>query len=239
MTTKPAVDYFSLRHPLRGLASRVSARVRKGFFTLFMEVMRPGRESRILDVGVTPDRSLPESNFFERLYPYKDRVTATGVEDASFLEARYPGMRFLLADGTALPFRDAAFDIVFCSAVVEHVGERSRQIALVREILRVGRRFFITTPNRRFPVEFHTIFPLIHWLPRSAHQRILRALGMEFWSRTENLNLLTPASFLALFPPGSQVSLHRHRLLGLPSNLIAYGGSVHRAGGPERCRDGE
>jgi SAM-dependent methyltransferase len=223
--TPKAIDYFSLGHPLRVLTSRVSARVREELFAFFLEVMQPTAESQVLDVGVTPDESLVESNFFERLYPYKDRVIATSIEDASFLEGNYPGLRFVMADGMALPFKDAAFDIVFCSAVMEHVGSRDRQRIFVQELLRVGKRFFITTPNRQFPMEFHTILPVIHWLPQPVHQKILRGLGMEFWSLTENLNLLTASTFMALFPSADEVTLYEHRLLGLPSNLVAYGES--------------
>ncbi len=59
----------------------------------------------------------------------------------------------------------ASFDVVFSNAVIEHVGDRERQEALVREALRVGRRVFVTTPNRWFPIEVHTRLPFVHWLP--------------------------------------------------------------------------
>ena len=63
------------------------------------------------------------------------------------------------------PFDDGSFDVVFSNAVIEHVGDRERQGQLVREALRVGRRVFLTTPNRWFPVEVHTRLPFVHWLP--------------------------------------------------------------------------
>ncbi|MCJ7830433.1 MAG: hypothetical protein MUP74_03500, partial [Desulfobacterales bacterium] len=116
-----------------------------------------------------------------------------------------------------------AFDIVFCSAVIEHVGDRRHQRRFLWELLRVARRFFILTPNRFYPIEFHTFLPLLHWLPAAQYQPVLRLLGMHFWSRTENLNLLTPHTLRTLFPAGSSVAIRRQTLLGLPSNLIAYG----------------
>jgi len=84
-----AIDYFSLGHPLRGIASRISFHTRKKIFSLFVKIMHPTSLSRILDVGVTPDQTLPESNFFEKFYPHKDRLVATSIEDASFLEKEY------------------------------------------------------------------------------------------------------------------------------------------------------
>ncbi len=96
----------------------------------------------------------------------------------------------------------------------------------IKELLRVSQRFFITTPNRQFPLEVHTFLPFLHWLPQKIHQSILRSLGMEFWSRTENLNLLTPQSLLSLFHKTVKIDLKKHYLLGMPSNLIAYGDSL-------------
>lgn len=81
---------------------------------------------------------------------------------------------------------------------------------------------FIT---HQFLLEVHTFLPFLHWLPQKTHQSILRSLGTEFWSRTENLNLLTPQSLLSLFHKAVKINLKKHYLLGIPSNLIAYGDS--------------
>jgi SAM-dependent methyltransferase len=222
-----AVDYFSLRHPLRKPASLVALCARKKMFSLFMKIMQPDASSLILDAGVTPDNTLPDSNYFEKFYPHRERIFASSIEDASFLTEEYPGLCFVRTEKCSLPFKDMTFDIVICSAVLEHVGNRENQKKFIRELLRVSRRFFITTPNRQFPVEFHTFLPFIHWFPRAAHQKILRMLHMEFWSRTENLNLLSPSSLLSLFPESIRINLIRQHLFGLPSNLIVYGKSSY------------
>jgi len=221
--TSNAIDYFSIRHPLRGMASKISFMVRRNMFDLFMAFMNPAPFDRILDVGVTPDQLLPESNFFEQLYPFTNRLTVTSIEDASFLEIRYPGLSFVQTGTDELPFDDNSFDIVFCSAVLEHVGSRMNQQHFVNELLRVARRFFIITPNRQFPIEFHTFLPVIHWLPQPIHQKILRQLGLRFWAKTDNLNLLTPRSLLALFPDTTNIHLIRLKLAGFPSNLAIWG----------------
>jgi SAM-dependent methyltransferase len=217
------IDYFSLGHPLAGVRSYFALRARRRMFDLFMSAMQPSASCSVLDLGVTPDRSLPESNFFERLYPYPHSLTAASIEDASFLEELYPGLRFVRIAPGRLPFADSEFDIVFCSAVIEHVGDREAQRLFLGEILRVGRRFFLTTPNRQFPVEFHTLLPFLHWLPQPAHQAALRRLRLDFWARTENLNLLTPRALASLFPAHVSPTLFNYRLFGWPSNIVAYG----------------
>jgi SAM-dependent methyltransferase len=190
-------------------------------FDTFMHEMIPDAQTSIVDVGVTPDRSLPESNFFEALYPFKQRLTATSIEDAAFLEQHYPGLTFVQTSGNRLPFDDNAFDVAVSFAVLEHVGDRQSQTQFVRELLRVGRMVYLTTPNRAFPIEFHTFVPFIHWLPQPLHQRLLRLLGLPFWSRTENLNLLNKGELLGIFPEERDVRIRDYRLLGFPSNLIA------------------
>lgn len=217
------IDYFSLGHPLSGIRSHFANKIRRRMFDLFMDTIDPTPATSVLDLGVTPDESLSESNFFEKLYQYTNKITAASIEDAHFLEKNYPGLRFVRIQPGKLPFTDNEFDVVFCSAVIEHVGDREAQRAFVKEALRVARNFFFTSPNRQFPIDFHTVLPLLHWLPQPIHQATLRRLGLDFWAKTENLNLLTPRAFRDLFPPCSSLRLFKYRLLAIPSNTVIYG----------------
>src|SRR5665213_2406831 len=178
-TDSIAIDYFSSRHPLRAFASKVALRARRHMYSIFEERIRPARTAKILDVGVTPDQTLPDSNFFENLYPNKQNITATSFEDASNIEERFPGVRFVRTQGSRLPFPDRAFDVVVSFAVLEHAGTRDDQKVFLSELFLVGKRVFLTTPNRWFPVEFHTFLPLLHWLPQPIHQAVLRRLGLR------------------------------------------------------------
>jgi len=38
-------------------------------FDRVMELAKPSADTRVLDVGTTPDLQLPSNNFFERWYP--------------------------------------------------------------------------------------------------------------------------------------------------------------------------
>jgi SAM-dependent methyltransferase len=219
------VNYISPEHPLNAMRSFYSNKMRERMFGFFMERMQPTSSTLILDLGVTPDEKWPESNYFEKLYPFKQNIVAAGIEDASYLEKIYSGVRFAKITPGRLPFEDNQFDIVFCSAVLEHVGDSTAQRQFVAETLRVAKRFFFTTPNRKFPVEFHTFLPFVHWLPQATHQSVLRLVGMDFWAKTENLNLLTEQTFRELFPENATVEIDSFRLFGWPSNIIAYGES--------------
>ena len=136
-------------------------------------------------------------NFFEEHYPWRDRITALGVHDGTSFSRRHPAIAYVQGDACALPFTDQSFDVVFSNAVIEHVGDIDRQRLFVAEALRVGRRVFLTTPNRWFPIEVHTRLPLVHWLPRGAAARAYDLAGRG-WAR-EN-HLLGGGELRRLFP---------------------------------------
>ena len=62
-----------------------------------------------------------------------------------------------------------------------------------------------TGENRWFPLELHTFLPVLHWLPRRWHRRLLARLGMTFWAEEANLNLLGARDLRSLFPDGAGV----------------------------------
>ncbi|MDR2904981.1 MAG: class I SAM-dependent methyltransferase, partial [Helicobacteraceae bacterium] len=155
--------------------------------------------NNVLDVGVTADREMQSSNFFENRYPRSDRITALSDQDASFLENVYSGLKFTRGNALDMPFEDDAFDLVFSNAVIEHAGSRENQTRFISECFRVAKKYiFITTPNRLHPIEFHTVLPFIHLLPKNLHRKILRLLKMDFFASEENLNLLSKKELLNL-----------------------------------------
>lgn len=224
-TTQSRVDYTNSQHRWRGVITRFNLAGRQKFYDIFIDSMRPTAQTTILDVGVTPDQTAADSNFFEKWYPHTRQLTATSIEDASHLETTHPGLTFVQTSGDSLPFKDGQFDIAFSSAVIEHAGDREHQRQFLAELLRVSKRFFVTTPNRRYPVELHTYVPFLHWLPQRQHQQALERLGKADWAKTENLNLLDRKDFLSLFPPDVDPTVSGIRLFGLRSNIIAFGES--------------
>jgi hypothetical protein len=225
-----AIDYFNSQSVLRGLATQVALRARRGMYEHFVALAGVHPQQRLLDLGVTPDTSLPDSNFLERWYPYRSNITMASLEDCAILETVFPGATFVqIEPNKALPFPARSFDIGFSSAVLEHVGGAEQQQFLLQELLRTSHSVFLTTPDRAFPVEFHTFFPLIHWLPKPLHRRLLTLLGRSFWSAEANLNLVTRRDLARLVTAALRAtgrrarwSISSHRLLGLSSNLLLW-----------------
>ncbi len=175
---------------------------------LFLELKHPTPDSRVIDVGVT-DSGFAEGhdvasthNFFEALYPWPGQITAVSTQYLDRFQEAFPEVRCVRADGRDLPFRDGEFEIGFSNAVVEHVGGRDDQRRFVHELCRVSKRVFVTTPNRWFPIEVHTLLPLVHWLPRRERDAVFRLLRR---AQGLGVELLSAREFVSLFPAGARV----------------------------------
>jgi hypothetical protein len=222
-TGQPSESEGTPRGLLWRLTSRSTARSRRRRHALFMELMSPRPTDSILDVGVT-DTAWRSSNFLEANYPRPGQITAVGLERMPTFERLFPRVRFVVADGRQLPFDDAAFDIGFSNAVIEHVGAADSQRYFVGELLRTCRRVFVATPNRGFVIDPHTLLPCVHWLSPPVRYPILRATGNGRWASETNLRPLTATELRSFFPPHSSVRIVRQKVLGMTTVLIAIAG---------------
>jgi SAM-dependent methyltransferase len=199
---------------IRRVASQASLRSRERKLRLFLDLFHPGPETTVVDVGVTdsPFGDGSTDNFFEALYPWPERVTGVGRTGLDRFTAAFPEVTAVRADGRELPFADRTFDLGFSNAVVEHVaGGREGQRRFVHELCRVAGRVFVTTPNRYFPLEVHSLVPFAHWLPRRVRDPLLRARGFD-----DILEPLGPRELASLFP-------YSVRVLNRGMTLIAVG----------------
>src|SRR5690348_13846366 len=141
-------------------------------------------ETRVLDVGGSPDtwQSLD----------VRPRVTLLNMPRTR--EELAAADSWVAADGRALPFRDGAFDIVFSNSVIEHVGDAESQRRFAREVARVGRSYWVQTPNRWFPVEQHLLTPLVHWFPRAWQRAVVPRFTV--WSAIHPVDQDRPRFYL-------------------------------------------
>src|SRR5215472_1073675 len=220
---------FNIAAP-NSLPVRIATWQRRRMYARFLEELGVSDQDSILDLGVTSDRSYTSSNYLEAWYPRKDKITAAGLDNASFLEQQFPGLKFVFANGLRLPFADRSFDIVHSSAVLEYVGGAPQQAAYVRECIRVARKgVFLTTPNRWFPIEFHTLLPVVHWLPKRSFRWLVQRIGLGFFAEEAHLNLLSRRELRNLVVDEQEAyvfSVTSVALLGWPSNLLLVGRRV-------------
>jgi len=147
-----------LHRPLAGLYLRA----RLGMYDAFLDHCQPTRASRVLDVGpLVADDEPRQANVLEQYYPYPTQLTLLGVQDGTPLLRRYPGVNYVQYQPPFFPFPNHTFDIAYANAVLEHVGNHAARVMFLREMRRVSRCVFVTTPNRWYPLELHTLLPLL------------------------------------------------------------------------------
>src|SRR4051812_44156063 len=223
-STPRVVDakYYEVAKP-HSFAEWLAARARDQIYEDFIRICDPRPEENILDVGAS-DVIGEAANVLERRYPYPDRITAVGLGTAEQFRTTFPQVTYRqITLGAPLPFPEQSFDIVTSNAVLEHAGSFVSQHRMLAELLRVGRRIFVTVPHRFFPVEHHTGIPFLHWTD-AGFALACRLLRKHHWGQPENLILMSSQRLRMACPAGVPVAVGRTGLLlgPLSSNLYLY-----------------
>jgi hypothetical protein len=141
----------------------------------------------------------------------------------------HPNFTAIAGDARNLhEFPDRAIDVVFSNSVIEHLHTYANQQRMADEIRRVGKTYFVQTPNMMFPVEPHFLCPFFHWLPFSARVEIIRRMSLGHKNRqptreaavaaVSEFRLLRKSELRALFP---DAVLYREKFLGLTKSFTA------------------
>lgn len=144
---------------------------------------------------------------FVSLYDNFAEVVIVNLHTSPFDALDGPCIRTVHGDARALPFGAQSFDWVFSNAVIEHVGGRQDQIRFANEIRRVALKgYFVTTPNKFFPIEQHTLFPFYQFLPKWAQKKVA-PYCLGYLRQYEPINLLSAKELKELFPEAKVASM--------------------------------
>ena len=216
-----SVDYNKKIPFLNKFISNVILKNRISMYKLLENEFFLNPNYKILDVGTTPSKSNHE-NILLKNYKWKNNLTCISNQNLNCLAEMYDDPSFITGDAKKMQFLDNQFEIVYSSATIEHVGSEKEQSEFIKECRRVSSKsVIITTPNRNFPIDFHTKIPFLHMLPKSAHRKILKLLGDNFFSKEENLNLLNKNEILKICKNlNLRFKIINHYFLGMISNFI-------------------
>lgn len=217
-----------IRHLTMRLNYPLSVKSRRSKLDLFWRLMQPKPGEIVLNLGAAPPHlgrvliGSQQQNMIEQ--PEQDprwqalQVIAISInaDDIREYNSLYPGNSGLVSDGCNLPFAEKSVDIVFSNAVIEHL-QPDRQLLMAREIMRVGRSWFVATPNFWYPIELHHKLPFIHFFPQKWQELIAERFGT--WPQGEPIHLLTARQLKALFPNSRILKL---RITFWPESLIAF-----------------
>lgn len=201
------------------------------FMSLLEEVPRP---LRILDVG-------GEQQFWNIMG--REHLEGINVTLFNLRAQPVPGGNFESVTGDARNlsrYGNASFDVVFSNSVIEHLGpDFPDQQRMADEIRRVGRRYFVQTPNRYFPLEPHFLTPGFQFMPVSVRVWLVSHFNVGWYQRipdklearreVESVALLSKGQLRRLFP---EARIYREKILGITKSLVAYHGWAY----PEQSR---
>jgi len=203
-------------------ANRLRTKRFRKFEGLTASLQRP---FRILDVGGT-------NAFWENRGWHQRSDVQILTLNLSAEEQRHTNIQPLVGDATNLSgFADQSIDVVFSNSVIEHLFTFENQGKMASEIQRVGKAFWVQTPNFWFPVEPHFHFVGWQWLPVSLRTAILRrrACGWrgpcpdpaQAREQVKEVRLLSRRELRMLFP---HARLMPEWFLGFVKSWTAIGG---------------
>lgn len=203
---------------------KIQARLKKKRFLFFaglLEVLE--KPVTIIDIGGTV-------KYWEDM-GYAGREGVEITTGNIFMEnSKYENLKSIVCDGRDLSrFPDSSFDIVYSNSVLEHISSEEGRKKMAGEIRRVGRRYFVQTPNYYFPIEPHYRVLGFQWLPAWGKAFLLRNCNMgrikriKDKSRLEHelnrIRLLRERELRDLFPDGT---VYRERFCMLTKSIIVY-----------------
>ena len=211
------------RQAVSRMIRRSTQSMRLNRINTFLRIMKPSSHDTILEVGGEPQQWLQCG--------YRGTVVFLNLYDPQHFKHIAPNFHYIQGDGRSLNLSDNSFDIVFSNSVIEHVGALAEQKRFADETSRVGKRYWVQTPNRHFPIEPHFNFPLMQFFPLKLRVTIAQrwplfyppsldyndAANMEDIVRS--IRLITTADMRALYPTGT---IWKERLFGLVKSIVAY-----------------
>lgn len=162
---------FDLRQPILKCIEPVYTNLRAQKLKLLLQLLGAAEQGSLLDLGGNQGFS----GEFLPLYRRFKKVVVVNVVDSKIKCEGHDGISRVIGDGCCLPFRDGAFDWVFSNAVIEHVGDWKKRQQFAGEIRRVASKgYFVTTPNKWFPIDPHTLVPLYQFVPGRLQRELIR-----------------------------------------------------------------
>lgn len=197
---------------------------RRRKYKQFLCLTKPSEDSKLLDVGAADKEYSPFDNYLEKKYPHPHQITALSILPLKEFTKKYPEIKVITYHGGKFPFKDMEFSISCSNAVIEHVGGFENQLFFIKELMRVGKQFFFTTPAKEFPLEMHTNYPFIHWLPKRHFDRIVTKLGKK-WATGNYMNLLSKKDLRSLLKEAcaKEFKILTHRLGPFPLHYAVWG----------------
>ena len=179
-----------------------------------------------LDVGTTEESATNHSNYvinnLEKIKKFKS-ISNQKIIDNFFSHTL---TKSITSDFSNKEIENFKCDLVISNATIEHVGDYENQLRMIENMIKLSKKFIvITTPLKSYPIEFHTLLPFLHWLPKKIYYKLLKLIGMKFFADISVLNLIGNKEILNIKKKFDKVDFHIFyiKLFGIKSNIILIG----------------
>ena len=213
-------------HKPSQFVNQIILKKRKEMVKMINEYFKDISINDALDIGTTNDMEYDHSNYLiknlENIKIFKS-ISDQKISSTYFFKSL---TKSIIDDFTNEEVDQFQSDLVLSSATIEHVGNFTNQLKMISNIIKLSKKnFLIITPNRFHPIDFHTQIPFIHWFPRKVHRTILSLIGLKFYSKEENLNLLSTTDLENLLKNFSNIEyeIRYINLIGFKSNSLIFG----------------
>ena len=196
---------------------------RKNRFSRFLIELSPKEGEKIIDLGGEPE--------FWRTAKISVDVHCINLDKIEFDDSEYlVQLRTSSGDCCELSNeQDNSYDLVFSNSVIEHVGDFDRQKKFADTALRLGKKIWIQTPAKCFPIEPHWFALFIHWFPRKYQYLLFRLFALrqrfarvkltksEVKAQVDDVRLMTKGELKKIFPDCKIIT---ERFLFIPKSYV-------------------
>ena len=189
------------------------------FLKKFNKMQKP---ISILDVGgkinFWENRGLAGNNDY--------KITVLNIEKE---KSNYSNINCLIGDATNLnQFNNKSFDIVHSNSVIEHLYNFENQKKMASEIMRVGQKYIVQTPNKYFFIEPHYLLPFFNIVPEKLKYLILtktKLSRLKKWDKNfakqyiKEIRLLSEKEMKTLFPKSK---IYFEKFLGMNKSFTMH-----------------
>lgn len=193
------------------------------FFTTLLQRVESNKPLRILDLG-------GYEFYWENMGYLGDENVHFTLLNLEKEVTKHKNFTSVVGDATNLSeYKNNEFDIVYSNSVIEHLYTKESQKKMADEARRVGKYYYVQTPNRYFPIEPHWLFPFFQFLPFGLRVFMTNNFNLgnhqkannkeEAIRRIKETRLLTPSEMRELFPDGK---VYKEKFFGFTKSITMY-----------------
>lgn len=193
------------------------------FNSLLEKIKKDDKVITILDIGGT-------EIYWERMGFTKRKDVHITLLNLEKFDTKYDNFVSVIGDACDLSqYKDGEFDIVYSNSVIEHLFTYENQQKMANETRRVGKYYYIQTPNYFFPIEPHFLVPFFQFFPVGLRVFLLRNFNLGNNKRRKNkedarrkideVKLLSKKQMMKLYPDGE---VYKEMFYGFVKSITMY-----------------